>query len=96
MKTFEQFLKEKHSETYMGTDDEINNKFELWLSELQVDNLLVYADDFINSIRQKDREELIEKIKNYYKTNTNDVFMDNIFRTIINELKQIISNHYKE
>lgn len=41
--TFENYLKEIHAEDYHGTDDDMTDAFESWLVELQVDDLIQYA-----------------------------------------------------
>lgn len=48
MKTidFEDFLKVKHAEDYHGTDDDMPDAFDNWLTELQVEEWLDYGDEF--------------------------------------------------
>jgi len=50
---FEDFLKDKHSEDYMGTDDDMPDSFEHWLSNLQVDELIEFADEAIVKLAPK-------------------------------------------
>lgn len=44
---FEDFLKEKHAKNYMGTDDNMPDDFERWLSNLDVQELIDFADESI-------------------------------------------------
>ncbi len=44
---FEDFLKSKHAETYMGTDDDMSENFERWLSNLDAQELIDLADKAI-------------------------------------------------
>lgn len=44
---FEDFLKEKHAKQYYGLDDDMSDAFEYWLSNLDVDELITFADEAI-------------------------------------------------
>jgi len=44
---FEDFLKEKHAKNYMGTDDNMTDGFERWLSNLDVQELIDFAEEAI-------------------------------------------------
>lgn len=44
MKTFEDFLRDKHAENYHGTDDGMVEAFDLWITSMQVDELIKLAD----------------------------------------------------
>ena len=54
MNKFEDFLKDKHAEDYHGTDDDMPDAFDGWVSELDVDELIEYANEFA-----KVREDLL-------------------------------------
>lgn len=58
MKTFEEYLKEKHSETYMGTDDSMPEAFDNWVSGLDIDDTIDYADNFITTLLEKQEREI--------------------------------------
>ena len=45
-KTFEEALQEEHSKNYMGTDDDMPDKFENWLANLEQDDLIKLADKY--------------------------------------------------
>lgn len=55
----EEFLKVKHAEDYMGTDDDIPDAFDAWLLNLDVDEWIMYGDMY--GLTQK--IELIDKLK---------------------------------
>lgn len=44
MKSFEDFLKEIHARNYTGTDDDMSETFEDWLSELDGEEYMRYAE----------------------------------------------------
>ena len=48
--SFEDFLKDVHAEDYHGTDDDMPDNFDTWLSNLQVEDFINYADAFADSI----------------------------------------------
>lgn len=44
--TFEEFLMGVHGKDYTGTDDEMPDAFEAWLTELDTDSLILLANDY--------------------------------------------------
>ena len=42
--SFENYLKMAHAVNYEGTDDDMSDAFETWLSEMAGDDLISYAD----------------------------------------------------
>lgn len=52
-KDFEYFLMEKHAEDYQGIDDDMVDAFNDWLVELQVDEIIEYANQYIAQIRKE-------------------------------------------
>lgn len=66
-KTFDEFLEERHAKNYHGTDDDMLDAFEAWVSELQIDELIAYAQHYANLQYQQGRidatREAIELIK---------------------------------
>jgi hypothetical protein len=44
--TFEDFLKTKHADHYMGTDDDMPDAFEGWLEDIQLDGVIAYAEEY--------------------------------------------------
>lgn len=56
-KTFEEYLESEHFD-YAGTDDGMSDAFDAWLTELNIDNLLKFANEYaeikkIESINNK-------------------------------------------
>ena len=80
MKTFEEYLKEKHSETYMGTDDSMPEAFENWLD---TDEMMSYADEFITTLLEKQKEEYVEMIRDYQRKDS-DFILHMVCNDIIN------------
>ena len=46
---FENYLKDIHAKNYMGTDDNMSDSFEQWLSNLDVQEMLDFGEQAINS-----------------------------------------------
>jgi hypothetical protein len=59
MNTFEDFLKEKHAEDYHGLDDDMPDAFDSWLTDdLQVDDIILYADQYRRHAVVEDRKKI--------------------------------------
>ena len=43
--TFEDFLKTKHAENYMGTDDDMGDRFEEYLEDIDKEEMLELAEE---------------------------------------------------
>lgn len=54
MKTFEEYLQEVHAADYHGTDDDMPGAFDYWLSELQIDEIIQYAEDWGKTFVEKE------------------------------------------
>lgn len=52
MKNFTEYLQNIHAEDYHGVDDDMPDAFDNWLSELEVDDIIEYADGYANKIKQ--------------------------------------------
>ena len=46
---FEDYLKDIHAKNYMGTDDNMSDSFEHWLSNLDVQEMLDFGEQAMNS-----------------------------------------------
>ena len=46
---FEDYLKTIHANQYTGTDDNMSDDFENWLTDLEIDEIIKLADDFCAS-----------------------------------------------
>ncbi len=56
--TFEQYLQDMHSKRYTGTDDNMPDAFDTWLTELDTETIIAFAELWhrqqINKHEQKD------------------------------------------
>ena len=50
MQNFEDFLKEIHADSYMGTDDDMSDDFENWLGGQSAEELITLADLWTKNI----------------------------------------------
>ena len=56
--TFEDFLMEKHAEQYVGIKDTMIDDYERWTSELDVQELIDFADEAIEYYKNQLIKEL--------------------------------------
>ena len=49
--TFQDFLAEKHAKEYHGLDDDMSDDFNNWLTDLQIDEVIEYADEYANQFK---------------------------------------------
>lgn len=47
---FEDFLKTKHAENYMGTDDDMGDSFEGFLEDMDKEDMLIYGDEWVKKV----------------------------------------------
>jgi len=61
---FEEYLKDKHAEGYNGTDDDMPEAFDSWLSELDGEEYISYAEDwkFEADVEEKIAKELFNMV----------------------------------
>ena len=59
-KTFGDYLKCIHAEDYIGTDDNMPDAFDDWLGNLDIDEIMLYAEAYAQTIRNA-YEEAIAK-----------------------------------
>ena len=52
-KEFEDFLQEVHGEQYVGTDDMMDDDYEKWLQDLDVDHWILLGMRFAVKMQQK-------------------------------------------
>ena len=65
--TFNEYLQTEHSMGYMGTDDNMPQNFELWLSTIDIDELIQYADDYVNELMAKVKKTIDKNYQNIMK-----------------------------
>lgn len=46
--SFEDFLKEKHAEDYHGTDDNMPDAFDDWCGDLDIQEIMDFADEAVH------------------------------------------------
>lgn len=67
MKTLNEYLQEIHALDYIGTDDEMSDSYEDWLSEQDIEDILVhaqhYADDMVSN-QKEFTNEIIKTVAN--------------------------------
>lgn len=96
-KTFEEYLKERHAEHYMGTDDDMPENFEHWLEGLQINGIIEMADTFIQSVREGAIRECSEIVNSFYdyrvlgSTDT-EIFKKIIINQACEDIAQEITN----
>lgn len=47
MKSFEDFLQDKHADEYCGTDDDMPDHFSDWLCNLDNEELIAYGEEAV-------------------------------------------------
>ncbi len=67
--TFEDYLKDVHAENYTGTDDDMPDSFDTWLTELQVDTLIDWAQLFAEHQYQSGRIDSLKDSLEILKKN---------------------------
>lgn len=56
MKTFEEYLGDKFAkEVYVGTDDNMPDSFDRWMSQLDVSEVMIHADGWMNEYKSNIR-----------------------------------------
>ena len=65
--TFEDFLEEKHAEEHIGTKETLVDSFNDWLGELEIDDVIKYADEYI-SIQRQEIIKMVEDMVKYRDT----------------------------
>ena len=70
-KIFEDFLMEKHAENYMGSDDDMSDKFDDWLTDLEIDDIIKYADKALN-IQQEEFKKTLNSGRRMYQLGINE------------------------
>ena len=49
--TFEQFLQDKHSDDYIGTDDDMPDAYEAWVCELDLNQVMEWAQEWGDNLK---------------------------------------------
>jgi hypothetical protein len=60
--TFEDYLRQQHDKQYRGTDDDMPDAYEAWLSDLQADDFMSYAEVYASKYALEKMEEMSKKM----------------------------------
>ncbi len=82
MKTFEEYLKDCHADNYMGTDDDMSDKFETWLGQLDVDDILSAAEDY-RKVLVRTLQEEVKQIKGVYSAHDALTKVDELLESVL-------------
>ena len=83
VETFEDFLKCKHAEDYMGTDDDMGERFEEYLDDMGKEEMLTLADLWKNKIIELAQLK-VKQIKGVYSAHQALEEVDRILASLIN------------
>jgi hypothetical protein len=65
---FEDYLSEKHAESYNGCDDNMPDSFESWCGELGWEEIMQYADDWrdeqVKFVAKEVKEMVLAELNN--------------------------------
>ena len=74
MKTFEEYLKEKHFDTHIYLlDDDLLNHFDHWLSTLDTDELIQYSEDWCKKQIHLAEQSLVQRVRESIRKHKFDV-----------------------
>lgn len=63
--TFEDYLKDVHAVNYMGIDDNMPDQFDNWLSQLDGEEYITYADRYGNEQYITGKQEILKAIEKF-------------------------------
>ena len=66
-KTFKDFLISKHADQYQGIDDDMPDAYIDWITELQVDDIIQYADEHTEILLSLQKQKIVEEIEKMKK-----------------------------
>lgn len=61
--TFEDYLQDVHAKHYSGTDDDMSEECETWLSEIDVQDIMDYAEIYGRSQFTEGKKYMLNEIK---------------------------------
>lgn len=62
--TFEDYLQDIHAQDYHGMDDDMPDAFDGWLVDLQVDDVIQYAEAYALESREVELKSIINDAQN--------------------------------
>lgn len=63
MNSFNSFLQDKHAEIYEGINDKMEDSFEIWLSGLDPEEWIRYAEEWFGKIKKSLQDEIDQNYK---------------------------------
>lgn len=61
--TFEDYLKNRHAQVYQGLDDEMSDDYDKWFTELQIDDVIQYANEHTEILLSQQKREMVKEIE---------------------------------
>ena len=61
-KTFEDYLQDKHADHYHGFDDDMPEAFDQWISELEKESIITYAESYGNEVYEAGKKDAYNEI----------------------------------
>ena len=61
IESFEEFLQKKHAEDYMGTDDNMSDSFDNFVTDMTVEEWIAMGDEYRDYIELKNYENTRRK-----------------------------------
>lgn len=49
--SFEDYLKDRHASNYMGTDDDMPDASDNWMADLDIEEVIAYAEDWAKTLK---------------------------------------------
>ncbi len=65
--TFEEYLKAKHTDDYMGTNDDMQDAFDTWLENLDTSDVMMYAETYGNKMYHLGRIDILTEWSESYE-----------------------------
>ena len=79
--TFEDFLKEKHADDYMGTDDDMSDSFENFLEDIEQAEMIKLADEWTTNVLEFAQIK-VKQIKGVYSAHDALVEVDKVLENL--------------
>ena len=79
---FEDFLKERHADNYIGTDDDMSDDFDRFLENLQIDETIKLADEWTGKVVSFAQFK-VKQIKGVYSAHDALTEVDNVLSNLI-------------
>ena len=71
-KTFENYLEEQHAEQYNGLDDEMPDDRNDWFENLDVQEVIDYAEKFVSQVREETLKSVLSNVSDETQENVEE------------------------